>query len=124
LACFGDRELTLEGARGECGYTVLGYLFPFWLNHAWGELMPFDVPTDAFSLGRTTLHIHQDTAVPLVSEDTRAPVRVVGHFDDPVAQTCVEESTPELGEPTPKELVVLLCRAKFVATETSERDRP
>jgi hypothetical protein len=119
LACFGDRQLTLEGARGECSYVVPGYISPAWLNHAWCELMPFDVPSDAFDLGRATLHYHQETGAPIVEEDTRAPVRVVGHFDDPAARTCVED--PPAGvEPTPPELVVLACRSRFVATEVTD----
>jgi hypothetical protein len=121
LACFGDQELTLEGLRGTCSYSVPGYVLPFWLNHASCELLPYDVPSDAFALGRITFAFHQDTDAPLTAEG-EVPVRVKGHFDDPAASSCVETPVPG-AEPTPAELVVLACRNRFVATEVVELDR-
>jgi hypothetical protein len=45
------------------------------------------------------------------------PVRVEGHFDDPVAGACATGPAAE-GQPNP-ELVVLACRAQFISTALS-----
>lgn len=118
LACFGDREITLEGERVGCSYVVPGMTTPSWLNTEFCELLPFDLPPDAHDLARTTFLYHQDEAVPLVTEES-VLVRVVGHFDHPAARTCVEHAMSG-HEPTPPELVLLDCRAAFVATEVTE----
>jgi hypothetical protein len=122
LACFGDRDLTLEGERVRCDYIVPGTTTPSWLTTAFCELLPFDLPPDAHDLGRIAFPYHQDSGDPLVTDES-LPVRVTGHFDDPVAQTCVEHPMPG-GDPTPPDLVVLRCRAAFVATDVSEMQRP
>ncbi len=116
LACFGDRQLTLEGMHEGCSYVVPGFTEPLWLNSESCELLPFDVPSDAFALGRITFHFHQQTDTPHVSTGRQEPVRVVGHFDDPAARTCVEHTLPG-EEPTPPDLVILRCRSRFVTTD-------
>jgi hypothetical protein len=122
LACFGDRELTLEGERVQCSYVVPGFTTPSWLSTEFCELLPFGLPPDAHDLGRITFSYHQNRASPFTTIES-VPVRVVGHFDDPAAQTCAENPMAG-GEPTPPELVVLRCRSAFVATDITEIDRP
>jgi hypothetical protein len=46
-------------------------------------------------------------------------IRVTGHFDDPAAQTCETITLPGEEAPMP-ELVILGCRASFVADEVIE----
>ena len=51
LACFGDQQLTLEGVHEGYSYVVPGFTEPLWLNTESCELLPFDVPSDAFAFG-------------------------------------------------------------------------
>jgi hypothetical protein len=44
-----------------------------------------------------------------------ARVRVIGHLDDPAADTCTDPANP-----TDPELVKLRCRLRFVVTEITE----
>jgi hypothetical protein len=50
-------------------------------------------------------------------------VRVTGHYDNPAAQSCADNAWEGLDEPLP-EVKVVLCRAKFVATETTPTSPP
>ena len=63
------------------------------------------VPSDAFSLGRFTLDFHRDTVVPRSARTA-------------------QKADARAGEPTPKELVVLLCRPMSVAPGITEFDHP
>jgi hypothetical protein len=45
-------------------------------------------------------------------------LQVEGHFDDPAAETCVDEPAPPGLEDMP-EIVVLRCRGEFVATQVT-----
>jgi hypothetical protein len=121
LACFGGQELTLEGINPRCGYAVPSWISPAWLNHGWCELVPFDPPPDAFDLGPAAFEYYQPFTEPVISETERA-TRIIGHFDDPAAQTCVEGPPPGGGEPMSPALVVLTCRARFVATDVVALD--
>jgi hypothetical protein len=116
LACFGDRELTLEGTFGDCSTSVPFYNFtPVASVREWCNLLPLDLPSDALDLGGGFQVARRDSGGPQVNESERVAVRVVGHFDDPAARMCLpgEDSMPP-------ELVVLVCRTRFVATDVTE----
>ena len=49
-------------------------------------------------------------------------VRVTGHYDDPAAQTCA--LTGAGLENFPPDLIVLMCRSSFVATEIAPTNAP
>lgn len=108
LACFGDRTIEFRGDEGGCGVANGPIAYePAWLaapsgcgfSEAPGEIamllrFPPDVPQD-FGPGQ--------------------PVDVIGHFDDPAAETCrATSSDPELA-PAPSDAeMVARCRTEFV----------
>jgi len=120
LACVGDQEVSFvafranpEGLGGVVEYTVE----PAWL----GSLLPdqYLAPSaHADSDGILTGPFMAVAVAPEVREafDALAGrwVVVKGHFDDPAARTC---HLPE--GPTP-DVIVQMCRAKFVVTGVSE----
>jgi hypothetical protein len=113
LACFRDDVLKLEGILGDCGDIVPGIVTPMWLanHHCW--LLRFG---GADELSRDL--IVRQKGDNLDRLDKGVALRVLGHFDDPAAQTCVESTLPG-DQPTAPELLVLQCRAEFVATEVT-----
>jgi hypothetical protein len=119
LACFGDDELTLQGTLGDCSDFVPGIVEPMWLanHHCW--LLSFNLAAGPFA----GWLLHQDGEV-LDSLAKGVAIRVVGHFDDPAAQACVEFTSLQGQEPTPPELVVLYCRTQFAATDVTEITAP
>jgi hypothetical protein len=119
LACFGDEELKLQGTLGDCSDFVPGIVEPMWLanHHCW--LLSFNLAAGPFA----GWLLHQDGEV-LDSLVKGVVIRVVGHFDDPAAQACVEFTSLQGQEPTPPELVVLYCRTQFVATDITEITAP
>jgi hypothetical protein len=116
LACFGNDELTLDGILGDCDFTVPGVISPEWLGTVGCFLLAVDLDS---SLGPRGLMLRQEGGT-AQSTGQGFAVRVVGHFDDPAAQTCVEGPLPgeELSS-TPPELVILNCRSEFVAIDIS-----
>lgn len=130
LACFGDRVLTLDGTFGGSSYIVPGVVSPSWLGIGLHTLRPPGTDPNAPPVPRTyfTFHVADDdpTDGDQLDFDLGAAIRIVGHFDDPVAQTCIAGLLP--GEPSPATAAetelraqgyVMQCRAKFVATEVS-----
>lgn len=114
LACFGDQELTLEGTFGECHDSSFGT--PSWLA-GYCVLVPFDYVGQL--LPGFGFHLPPGTAEPSAGQ----AVRVTGHYDHPAALTC-EERPQGANEPLPPEVVVLQCRASFVATEITPTSAP
>jgi hypothetical protein len=107
LSCFGNRELTVEGAvvTGFGGVTH-GTYEPAWLASPMGF--------SGAIIARTGLSYHQppDAERPNVVEGQR--LRVTGHFDDPASQSCRMTTGADL-QPEPDALAVLDCRQRFVA---------
>ncbi|HUF06159.1 MAG TPA: hypothetical protein VMP86_02095 [Candidatus Binatia bacterium] len=108
LACFKDRTIEFRGGDGGCGVADGPVNFePAWLagtsgcgfGAAPGEIamllrFPPEVPQD-FGPGRT--------------------VDVIGHFDDPAAETCRATSSDPATAPAPSEAeMVARCRTEFV----------
>ena len=114
LACFGDRDLTLQGALRDCGGATGGPSFePSWLTNFQCVFVPAGEPCEPYFCRGLVLRTPE---VPHRLGANGTLLRVTGHFDDPVARTCIE--FPREGiEPTPPELLVLECRAQFVVTE-------
>lgn len=114
LACFGDRELILEGQLGDCTYVVPGTVTPSWLSTEFCYLYA-DIATDI--AGPMIIHLDPDA---FSRKPSPGSVRVTGSFDHPAALTCEHHPLPgeELRAP---EGVILGCRAAFVATSVERR---
>jgi hypothetical protein len=111
VACFGDRELSLEGELGGCDYTVPGTESPGWLSNVFCLLYEDNYQGDL--VGPFAFHLQPEDFEQREGDGRR--VRITGRFDHPAAQTC--EHHPLDGEEAlPPELVVLACRAAFVVT--------
>jgi hypothetical protein len=116
LACFGNRELTLEGTFRDCAGHGPGHL-PSWLGEASCLLVPF-----GYQAQLPAGFVFHQGAPAQVSQDEA--VRVTGHYNDPAALTCARNPGLQAGYETPPELIVLGCRAKFVATEITPMSAP
>jgi hypothetical protein len=124
LRCAAGQQLTFEGVlctlQGDdpcatvegCSYIDTAPLVPTWLSHTCHGLA---VSPDAVSL---PIHIRGEHHVDL-SHPHGIRVRVIGHFDDPEAMTC-EDQTPVAGvpwlwhPPVLREARVIACREAFV----------
>jgi hypothetical protein len=120
LACYGRRELTLDawflGSRADC--PVSWSTTPTWLDDCYAArtlvgdpgddpLHGLEVHLDPEMEAALTLHVPTTVAVRAV---------VVGRFDDPAAGSCRLDPPIRDASSPPYELVVLACRATFVAT--------
>jgi hypothetical protein len=114
LACFGDREPTLEGtldcldsstSDAPAEFKVLCFL------------VPFGAPPGRLLRG---FAFYPESATP--EGEQGVAVRVTGHYDDPAALTCAEHT--DVGLERPAELEVLVCRGKFVATGIAPTSAP
>ena len=115
LACFGDRELTLEGTLGDC------FGLPSDAPRSWVDacvLVPFGAPPGRL-LGGFGFYVQSAAADGLDG----TPVRITGHYDDPAALTCAANDWEGPNEPLP-ELKVMACRVKFVATDITPTSAP
>lgn len=131
LACFGGRELALQGVWEYLCYEGPMTAFTFSPSHI---AVPFDclgiVPDDIDEDG----HSRRAGALPLRMADellVNAPQRgdlitVRGHFDDPLATTCTASAPDQFDGVMPDtEFLVLYCREQFVVEEitvTGHRD--
>jgi hypothetical protein len=124
LQCATGQQLTFEGVlctvQGEdpcatvegCSYIDTAPLVPTWLSYTCHGLA---VSPEAVSL---PIHIRAEHHVDL-SYPHGIGVRVIGHFDDPEAMTC-EDQTPVAGvpwlwyPPVLREARVTACREAFV----------
>ena len=113
LACFGDRQLTIEGTYGcpgGCGGTTAGDFDPGWL--AFPTTFHFlwvDHPADPRSL---ELHFSPDFSVPPAEGSI---VRVTGHFSDPASTTCTMSTFDgEQAIAVDPRTAELYCREQFV----------
>lgn len=108
LACYGGQTIRFRGGQGGCGAADgLPVSFePRWLRSESGC---------GFGLepGQISLVLRFPPGVPN-DFGVDPTVDVIGHFDDPVAATCVGTANyPEVTAPTKAEAVAL-CRTEFV----------
>lgn len=114
LACYGGRtiEFRAEQAQGGCGVAggVPVSYEPRWLMSEGGcgfGPPPGQTTSEAWLMLRFPPGVPNDFGVSPV-------VDVVGHFDDPAAQTCVATANyPDVTPPTKAEAVAQ-CRTQFV----------
>ena len=110
VACFGDRQITLQGTYGcgGCGGSIPGTFEPYWLaSPMYYEFLSLD-PQD--HLGPFVLRFSPDGPE---HPEAGSIVRVTGHFDDARSSECVVAP----GEPTQAvhpSVQELYCRAQFV----------
>ena len=114
LSCWGSADLSLEGTLQSCGPSGEPGGEPAWL---WAVPCALAGPEygDLLAGG---LALHFAPGVGPMARDG-AKVSVIGHLDDPAADTCTEEPFPGT-EPTHPDLVKLRCRLHFVVTEITE----
>lgn len=109
LACFGDRQLTLEGTYGcgGCGGAFPGTYTPEWLASPMGfDLLSVDVTE---RVGPFSMRFPPDVERP----EPASILRVTGHFDDEAAAAC----SVAPGEPPVTvlpQVAELYCRERFV----------
>jgi len=121
LACYGRREFTLDawfsGHRADC--LVPWSTMPTWLDDCNAARMLVADPGDD---PRRGLEVHLDpemeAALTLQIPNGAVAVRavIVGRFDDPAADSCRLDPPIRDASSPPDEVVVLACRAAFVAT--------
>jgi hypothetical protein len=118
LACLGNREMVFEGIVTGCSGIVKGNIEPVWLAEHNCGLQPEGFVPGELGPANLPFHVRDGLALP---GERDAPIRIVGHMDDPAAATCrvVREVS---AEPEPPEIVVLNCRRAFVATEIARLD--
>ena len=119
VACFGDGDLVFRawvtettGLGGYCGCDAS----PEWLAHPFAAFVALDDEETAYIVdgdGRWfSAYIDRDA---VQQPEVGQWVEVAGHFDDPAAEACEwTETDPGFG-PFDPTLVVVHCRARFVA---------
>jgi hypothetical protein len=124
LACYGDRELTVDGTVGGC---FAGDPIPGGPHYFFETTGCFLVP-EGYQAGAVTpdpggLPMRFTGAVDVPYPPADTPITVTGHFDDPGAVTCEagEGGSGNLPSPMDRAQVVLWCRAQFVVTEVVAR---
>jgi hypothetical protein len=115
LACYGGQTLTLEGNDGGCFQADPVSVSPGWLTHSGCALNP-DGYVEGVVPGTGGLVVRQGPGIVWEGYNPGVTGRVIvtGHFDDPAAASCV--AVEDVNPPIP-ELLVLTCRAQFVAVE-------
>jgi len=124
VRCFGHAPLTVRGysVPGEqCYGCDDGTFEPAWLS--WSSeglsLMPFETGGSWFRSAAL------DPSVKPSSAWDGAWVEVTGHFDDPAAQNCRQELTPETEAWYPgRQQLIEDCRGRFVVTAVTVVDGP
>jgi hypothetical protein len=104
VRCFGGAQVTIEGTVGHCqGGVVL--VDPGWLGYAcW-----------AVSDATGSIDIHAAPTSGIAFPDDIVRARLMGHFDDPAAASCVSLEDPDPAGRTPSATEqVFLCREAFV----------
>jgi hypothetical protein len=126
-ACYGSADLTVE-AHATLVVGVVdcpGTLEPAWLGCGGQQVELFALEQAgrlpefllvARSRGPSLWAvIHPDSGIDL-HRGLDAPVRAIGHFDDPAAQAC-RYTEWQLEEPPPPAEVIDGCRSRFVITQ-------
>ena len=136
LACFGDRELTIEGweVTGFGGFRY-GTYTPEWLNGFLGELaVGGDVATDDTAFCCLWASVEPgtvDTSREPVHSITGSHLRLTGHFNDPASVECRARDLP-ISDAGPEgrlaeQLAIsaeLGCRERFVMTSMEVLEPP
>jgi hypothetical protein len=114
VACFGSETLALEGTFDSCSIRGRVAASPDALAPVVCTILPdpYD-PEIVPDLRPFTVWLQEAPSGIRRGE----LVRVEGHFDDPVAEACATGPAADR-QPNP-ELVVLACRAQFIATALS-----
>jgi hypothetical protein len=122
LACYGDRPLTLNGVIWQpcCGYVGTFVYEPGWLS--WPSSVAYLQTAGDEGPETGGIGIRFDPADALVRPEFADIVRVIGHMDDPAANTCtvkVDEwalsSDPTLVvDPEALAYAPIGCRTEFV----------
>jgi len=127
LACYGSAPITIEADLVGPDYIVPGVTSPGWLRDTGYFLVPLGT-FDPNEFRQPLLFVHIRNDEPghggILDLPEGTSVRVEGHFDDPVAQTCVRglypgEDPASTPEPLNPESVVLGCRTEFVVTDVT-----
>jgi hypothetical protein len=115
LACFGDRSITVEGTWGcsGCGGTNVGTLEPRWLAGLSFALLWVDWGPE-WGIGNSLVLRFSPESQLDDSPAQGSILRVTGHFNDPVATTCVIRGVGYLESDAPAETAELYCREGFV----------
>ena len=119
LACYSDRQVTVEGVLGcgGCGGTIGGTFSPEWLAYPAGFDFLSVEPQDY--IGPLSLRWPPD-GPERPDEPGVAPIlRVTGHFDDPAAAECrhtwiSDVSGEQVETRTEPAISELFCRSNFV----------
>jgi hypothetical protein len=93
LACYGDSTLTVEGTLTGCQPSI-NYGSEPWETQCRMVRLGFDVdatPPPCFDCFEPTLSVFFNGDIGLTDEPDGTAIRVQGHFDDPAAQTCVDD---------------------------------
>lgn len=126
LECLAGQEMSFDGylpfgefgPDGDCIRPgEIPAFEPRWLALACAALQPSEHAAPWQSLG---VHVDAEAAADVASFVSRR-VRITGHFDDPLATSCVDRATPPVAwglfyPPMDDVGVVLRCREAFVLT--------
>lgn len=115
LACLGGGPVMIEGTYGcgGCGGFAPGTFEPGWLANP--IFPPFHVLTAKVGTGIGRIDLHFPPARGLRDPAESSILRVVGHFDDGAATTCVISPGIEGSEePADPRAAVMYCRERFV----------
>ena len=114
LACFGNRDHTLEGTVRDCPDP--GSSAESWYEK-WCLMVPFGYQAQL----PPGFVFYSASAGPFPGQGQA--IRVTGHYDDAAAAICSQERGAFV-DLTPPEVIFLHCRASFVATEITPTSAP
>jgi hypothetical protein len=115
--CYGGETLSFEGyvVQG-FGCNIIGEFEPEWLAHPCANMSFISPVASSDGNGRLFLHYPAPGVTnPTVDLSAGQQVRIVGHFDDPAAATCVTEGDAVTASDAAAD--VARCRVRFVVTE-------
>lgn len=117
LACFGDEEISLDGALGFCGHADPLVQEPAWLANYFCAFEAPGRPAGVSEWPSLPVRVDPDADVPSFAGEP-LPLRITGRYDHPASETCryaegAEDSFPELDAHDQK-LLRFACRYQFV----------
>jgi hypothetical protein len=117
LACFGDEEISLDGALGFCGHADPVVTEPAWLANYFCAFEAPGRPAGISEWPTLPVSIDPDAGVPSFAGES-IPLRITGRYDHPASGTCrytegAEDSFPEL-DTYDETLLRFGCRSRFV----------
>ena len=116
--CYGNAPLTFDATwRGGGVADCPSAPEPDWLACSSFSLQALG---DTRKLGTPQLFVAIDPSVNTSLSGPYAQVRVIGHFDDPAAQTCRETGSLPGESPAPVAEIIERCRNTFVITDVVE----